>query len=266
MENSISRLTELGLSEYEARAYIALLKDNPSTAYEIARSSGIPTSKVYEVIRRLEYRQMIQSIRGERSRLFIPIALDEFIHNFRTGVENNLRALKAELKGLVSSIDTSYTWHIKDRNSLIQRAKRMIDTARETLLMQIWPEEMKELLEPLLSAEKRGLRMAIVHYGATNIRIKELYRHPAGDTIFAQKGSRGFTLVADSKEALIGKIGDRDTEAIWSMNEGFTMMAEDYIRHDIYFMKLAERFDPLLRERFGSRYEKLRDIYNDEEI
>ena len=45
---------------------------------------------------------------------------------------------------------------------------------------------------------------------------------------------------------------------------GFVVLTENYIRHEIYQMKTMKRFDPLLREEFGERYEKLLDIYNDE--
>jgi hypothetical protein len=44
------------------------------------------------------------------------------------------------------------------------------------------------------------------------------------------------------------------------------MTAEDYVRHDIFFNKIARRFAPLLQEKFGRRYEKLVDIYSDEEF
>ena len=53
------------------------------------------------------------------------------------------------------------------------------------------------------------------------------------------------------KEVLMGKMDSKETEVIWSMNEGLVMMAEDYIRHDIYVMKTVSRFDPLLRKKFG---------------
>ena len=43
-------------------------------------------------------------------------------------------------------------------------------------------------------------------------------------------------------------------------------LAEDYVKHDIYIMKIVERFDPELQARFGPGYEKLRDVWNDEEI
>lgn len=266
MEEVVSKLSQLGLSEYEAKAYIALLKENPASAYEIAKNSGIPTSKIYEVIGRLESRGVIQPIHGESSKkLFIPLSPDEFIQNFRSAVEDNLNAVRTELGNLKVGMDTSYTWHIKEYDTLILKAKRMLETAQKTILLLIWPKEMDALLESILSAENRGISTAVLHYGATGINMKCLYRHPVEETIYAQRNVRGFSLVTDSREVLTGKIDDRKTEAIWSMNEGFVMIVEDYIRHDIYFMKIAERFDSLLKAKFGERYEKLRNVYIDEE-
>lgn len=266
MKIVISRLTQLGLSEYEAKAYVALLKESPSSAYEISKNSGIPTSKIYEVIKKLESRHMIQSIHGERSKIFIPVPPEEFIENFRTAMEESLYTVKSELSDFKVGIDTSYTWHIKDYETFILRAKRMLDTSRETVLLSLWSPEIEVLVKSINEAKTRGIKIAIVHYGITNIKSGQVYRHPVEDTIYTQRGVRGFTLVADSKEVLIGRIRREETEAIWSMNEGFVMMAEDYIRHDIYFMKLVERFDPLLKEKFGERYERLRDVYKDEVI
>lgn len=266
MKTAVFKLTQLGLSEYEAKVYIALLKERPLTAYEIAKTSGVPSSKVYEVIRRLESRQMVQSIHGERSRMFIPTSPDEFIDSFRTATEDNLNAVKNELRSFKVGLDTSYTWHIKDYDSFILKAKRMFDTSQQTVLVSIWPAEIEVLARSISGAEALGVKIAIVHYGATNIKLGQLYRHPVEDTIYAQKNARGFALVVDSKEVLMGKFEGKETEAIWSMNEGLVIMAEDYIRHDIYFMKIAERFGPLLRENFGPRYEKLRNVHKDEEV
>ena len=265
MESVVLKLAQLGLSEYEAKAYIALLKENPSSAYEIAKNSGIPSSKVYEVIKRLETRLMVQAIYGERTRMFIPKSLDEFAENFKAIVEGNLQSVKKELQDIKTGIiDTSYTWHIKDYDALILKAGRMLDTAEKTVLLSVWPQEIETLSKFLIDAESRGVKIVVVHYGPTNIRVGQLYRHPVEETIYSQKGIRGFILVADSKEALTGKISGKETEAIWSMNEGFVIMAEDYIRHDIYLMKIISRFAPVLKEKFGARYEKLLDIYKDE--
>ncbi len=266
MDPVISRLKQIGLSEYEAKAYTALLRDNPLTAYEIAKKSGIPSSKVYEVVQRLESKRIAQSIHGERSKMYIPISPDEFIETFKRAMEDSLVEVKAELKGFKIKTDISYTWHIKDYEDLILKAKRMLVTCRGTVLLSLWPAELNALEKAISDAEIRGIKIALVHYGATNIKLGQLYRHPVEDTIYAHKGARSFTLLADSKEVLTGNIIGTRTEAIWSMNESLVMMAEDYIRHDIYVMKIVERFDPLLKEKFGSRYEKLRDVHSDEEV
>ncbi len=266
MKTVISKLLQLGISEYEAKAYIALLKEKPLTGYEIAKNSGIPTSKIYEVIKRLESKHMVQSIQGERARMFIPMPPEELIESFRASMEDSLYAVKDELKGFKAGIATSYTWHINDYEGLILKAKRMLDTSRDTILLSIWPEEIETLIKSISEAETRGVKIAIVHYGATNIKFGQIYRHPVEDTIYANGGARGVTLVADSKEVLMGKIENRKTEAVWSMNEGLVLMAEDYVKHDIYVMKIVGRFDPLLKEKFGLRYEKLRDIHRDEEL
>ena len=267
MQAAISKLTRLGLTGYEAKAYIALLKENPATAYEIAKISGIPTSKIYEVINKLISKEMVQSIHGERSKMFIPVSPEEFVTGFRRSMNDNLREVEEALQGVKTGLDTSYTWHIKDYRSFIQRGRRMIDTARDTILLMVWAQEMNALATELLEAEDRGTKVAVVHYGATNLKIARLYRHPVEATIYSERETRGFTLIADSKEVLTCKIDEpEEVEAIWSMNEGLVMLAEDYIRHDIYFMKIAKRFNPMLKEKFGERFEKLRDLYSDESI
>lgn len=263
MDTAVLKLTKLGFSEYEAKAYTALLKENPLTAYEMAKSSGIPTSKIYEVIKKLENRQAIQAIHGERSKMFIPVSPDELVRNYKSVMEDRLSAVRSELGDIKGGMDTSYTWHIRDYDSLIVRAKRMVDTALETLLLLTWPAEMNALLPSLQGAEDRGVKIAAIHYGPAKIKVGQTYIHPPEGTIYSQKGARGFTLVADSKEALNSKIERERTDAIWSMNGGFVTMAEGYISHDIYQMKTMKRFDPLLREKFGQHYEKMRDVYSD---
>ena len=84
--------------------------------------------------------------------------------------------------------------------------------------------------------------------------------------LFQEKGGRVLALVADSNEVLIGTIfSENRVEGAWSSNRGFVTVAEDYIKHDIYIMKIVRRFDRPLVKKFGEKYSKLRDIFKDEE-
>ena len=46
----LERLQRLGLTSYEARAYLALLRRDSSTAAETARLAGLPRQRVYDVL------------------------------------------------------------------------------------------------------------------------------------------------------------------------------------------------------------------------
>lgn len=46
----IQRLIELGLSNYEASAYLALLKLGTTTPVDVARAAGVPKQRIYDVL------------------------------------------------------------------------------------------------------------------------------------------------------------------------------------------------------------------------
>ncbi len=50
----LEMLGELGLTEYEARIYCALVARSPMAASDISTESGVPMSKIYSVLDRLE--------------------------------------------------------------------------------------------------------------------------------------------------------------------------------------------------------------------
>jgi sugar-specific transcriptional regulator TrmB len=266
VDNMIKKLIEIGLSEYEAKAYRALIKTNPATAYEIARLSGIPTSKIYGVISRLCNKGIVVPEGSEKKKRYIPLEPSEFIESTRKKIESTLDDLQSNLSNISKENDISYIWDIHDYEYLLEKALRMVEGAEENLLISGWDEELAVLEERLISRKNKNVKIAIVHFGEVNINVGMIYQHPIEDTIYNEKGGRGLVVIADMKEALMGTIfPDYKVEGAWSVNRGFVTLAEDYVKHDIYIMKIVNRFDDLLIDRFGEKYNKLRDIYNDED-
>lgn len=60
MTELIDHLMRLGLSEYEARAYIATVTLGEGTVKEISVESGVPRSRAYDVMERLAERGFVQ--------------------------------------------------------------------------------------------------------------------------------------------------------------------------------------------------------------
>jgi hypothetical protein len=48
--DAVDKLMELGLAEYEAKAYLALLRESPITGHKLAELSGVPRSAIYEAL------------------------------------------------------------------------------------------------------------------------------------------------------------------------------------------------------------------------
>ena len=65
-------LIKFGLTSNAAKAYIALLKNNPSTGYEISSQTDIPRSAIYNVLKKLVSLGFANSI-GDDPKKYIPL-------------------------------------------------------------------------------------------------------------------------------------------------------------------------------------------------
>ncbi len=84
-------IEQLGLSNYEARAYEALLKAESADASAIAERAGVPTGKIYSVLSGLERRSMVevQNTRPKRFRAVEPkIALERLLEAHKREAES----------------------------------------------------------------------------------------------------------------------------------------------------------------------------------
>ncbi|NNM67943.1 MAG: hypothetical protein HKM06_08035 [Spirochaetales bacterium] len=116
------------------------------------------------------------------------------------------------------------------------------------------------------------MKTALVLFGHEKVAAPQVFLHPIEDTIYEEHGGRGLVVVADGKQALVGTVQAEEggspgtVEGAWSLNRGWVTLAEDYVKHDVYIMKIVHRLDAELVQRFGHNYALLRDIFSDREV
>ena len=268
VDNMITFLRELGLSEYEARTYRALCQASPLTAYEAAQQAGLPTSKIYQVLGRLEEKGLVLCLQEQNRKRYIPQEIEEFAAAYRYQMEKNLAGLEEEGQKLKQESQVSYIWNLKGYMEIIDKARQIIGSARREILISLWQDELLHLAPALQSQDEAGVRLGLVHFGSLDpaLAVGTCFSHPIADTLFQEKGGRGLTLVVDSREAMTVTVFENGrAEGAWSRNEGYVNLAEDYVKHDIYIMKIVDRFESILIDRFGPGYRKLRDVFSDDE-
>jgi sugar-specific transcriptional regulator TrmB len=69
----MASLRDLGLSEYEERAYRALLNTGPTTAKELSRASDVPMGRIYDVLNSIEQYNLVRSQTASRPKKYIAV-------------------------------------------------------------------------------------------------------------------------------------------------------------------------------------------------
>lgn len=105
----MASLRDLGLSEYEDRAYRALLEESPSTAKELSRSSDVPMGRVYDVLKDLERRGLARSQAASRPKKYVAVepeaALDRLLDAKREELEEQEAQYESAVEELEGDLD-----------------------------------------------------------------------------------------------------------------------------------------------------------------
>ena len=92
-------LQALGLTEYESRAYTALLSLGQAAPARIARQAAIPRPKIYETLERLEGRGLASKIQTNPIE-YAPLSAREYLERSRREFDNRLNLLEREMARL----------------------------------------------------------------------------------------------------------------------------------------------------------------------
>ncbi len=144
MKLILSKMTGLGLSEYEAKTYLSLLRESPSTAYEIGKHSGVPTSKIYPILKRLTDKGMISTIDDRKTKKYVPMDPDDFLNRHKSMTDRTVESLRKDLLNIQDTINLSSVWNITEYDYLMEKARSIIMNASIEVLISVWKEEFEQ--------------------------------------------------------------------------------------------------------------------------
>ena len=131
MADVTALLQQLGFSEYEARAYLALLQRNPLTGYELAKVSGLPRANIYAVLQKLEERGAVVRLEAPSGTRYAPVAPTELTQRIASRFQDVLSATQQALKDLAAPADTEHIWNIQGYAALIDHAHALIEATHD---------------------------------------------------------------------------------------------------------------------------------------
>ncbi|MDR7408635.1 MAG: helix-turn-helix domain-containing protein [Armatimonadota bacterium] len=257
----LEAIRELGLTDYEARVYLALHQAHPANGNQISQRSGVPSAKVYASLRRLLDRGLVSLI-DSRPVTYVPLPVDEFL----SVREARFKALAAMIReGLplaTSRAGQEMLWHLEGYDLLLDRARRVIEQAKRELYLSAWREQVLELRPTLHRASRRGVHIAAILFGAPDVEVGFTVHHVMLRTVYERHGQQ-MLVVADETAGLMMDGSSGTWYGVWTSNPAVLRTIRNYIRHDIYANKLYHRFADLLRATYGPELELLLDLTAD---
>ncbi len=206
MPDAVTLLQELGFSEYEARAYQALLQHSPVTGYELAKDSGIPRPNIYPVLQKLEARGAATRIATDDTVRYVPVPPEEFLKRIDDHFQSTLDATAPVLKTLAQPREADYILNIQGYSNLLAHARSLIHNAKAGLLIALWPDEARALTDDLAQAETRDCKITTLCLAACPQECGgcrgQIFYNKVVDTV----DTRWLLLVPDSEEVLVGEI------------------------------------------------------------
>ena len=233
------------MSGYEAKAYLALLANGEQmNGYEVAKSSGVPRSTVYETLSKLVARGAAFEVNNESGTVgYVALPAETLVGRLRREISGTIDGLAAVLPTVARPAQTRVVTHVQGMTGVLERATDVVEGARTSLLVSVWPAEAMALKASLERAVERGVDVWMLVFGPFEPKIGRVYEHrySAPDVVLERLGRKVFTVVADHAAVLIGAADGENTWGMWSDDPAVALVAAEYVRHDIALQRIAER-------------------------
>lgn len=153
--SAVIHLQALGLTEYEARAYTALLALGRAVPARVARQAGIPRPKIYETLERLEGRGLASKV-GQNPLEYAPLSAREYLARARRSFDDRLGALDRDLSRLAPDPAPEAVYHLYGEAAITAICEDLTLNARASVIMAGGDA----LLERLERLTPRGVKVS----------------------------------------------------------------------------------------------------------
>jgi sugar-specific transcriptional regulator TrmB len=231
-------LQEIGLTDYEIKAYVSLLSNPGVQASGVSKGSDVPISKIYEVLSNLERKGWVES-QNTRPTKYFPKSPSTALQALKMRMEAELKSnedhLLSELMPLYEQKEIQERpdiWIIRGDYNIIAKVSESIDRCKKELLVVI-PSALNSVIELLIpaltSVRSSGVNVRILMSG--EISQKSVAKINTLAELRFKENMFGGGVIIDASEVvlLLGRSSEgTDDLAIWSDHGGLSSFAKNY--------------------------------------
>ncbi|MBP1908756.1 TrmB family transcriptional regulator [Methanolobus bombayensis] len=244
----ITSLQNLGFTSYEAKVYVALVRNGNATVSKLHDDSGVPNSAIYGALKKLEKRGIIefQNTKPMRYRCIPPEdALSKLKNDYAEECDIAFEKLNEIYGESASERTEELIWSISGVRNVTCKVIQMLEGAKKDILILASSTPFRTIAEKHASLKKdyttiigilnkksgdEGVSVRIISscedeakkmnnlIPLATVRVNSLEN--------AQPGFKSFVIVVDNSEMLVDILkdgeGDADLSAVWTNGAEFS--------------------------------------------
>ncbi|MGE7876273.1 TrmB family transcriptional regulator [Peribacillus muralis] len=254
MQDSIEKLQSLGFSQYEAKAYVSLVRQGPVSAYQVSKESGIPRARIYEILNGLQEEGVVIKEEINDSIQYSPLPVDVFLESVRSRWDNTYQSISDTLKQFekIGPVSDNRVMTLKGEQHILSFCRTLIQKAEKRIVVSLW-DKMYEILEPELKESAGHCTLkGIVFQVESPLAGIDVHRQTSYVNNIGE--NKWFILSIDGTETIYGPASETRETAFYTDDPIHINFLENYIWHDILVNRLvkkdeAEAEDWISRER-----------------
>lgn len=134
-EGIVEGLRKLGLTEYEAKAYAALVGMGEATAREVHELSGVPRTRIYDILRDLGCKGFVEFVQGSPT-YYRAVEPDSVMERLRDELVASINRSTSELLSLnLEAHGSSPVWCVRSEWGIKNRIKDFLSKVDRELIV-----------------------------------------------------------------------------------------------------------------------------------
>jgi sugar-specific transcriptional regulator TrmB len=243
-DKSRKAMENLGLTGYEIKVYISLLETGPMTAFDISKKSGVPYSKIYEVLNGLEEKGWLESD-SSRPQKFFPKSPSTALEAMRMRIENNIKESQSMIVNELMPIyeksgirERPEIWVVRGIYNIAAKAGEIVQTCQHELLVALphVAEGVARPIQPLLrTMYEKGVKISVLASEQTSHDVIRALSRVA--EVRLKNNMFGGGVIGDGRQVMIllgegrGEDGSFEPIAIWAEHTGLAGFAKHYFQY-----------------------------------
>lgn len=241
--DAVASLTDLGFTELESRAYIAVLESGPVTGYRVAQQIGKAGANTYKALESLARRGAIVCDRGETA-LYRALAPDALARSLADQYAERSRRAAGALAHIGEPRGDHRVYRVENGEQVYARCAEMLNGATSSAFADAFPAALARVRPLLEAAADRGVKVAVKTYEPVAIAGALTATGADGRATLERWPGEWLNVAVDGSATLLAffeRGGETVRQAVWTDSPYISLIYQSALAREIGMAVLQER-------------------------